>query len=245
MIFHVLGPLEAHSSTGAVVDLGTRKAGTVLGVLLLHPNAWVRTDEVLSATWQEQAVPAEAKANLKTYVSQLRRALPPFGDGNRIEARPGAYRLRARTARGFSARLGALALALAGADIRTMPRVPLDVLIVDRALTVLPAERGDSVAAFELACIVTTTVELFERVWRTAVPFSASVAAGEVTDRERELLTLLFAGRTDEAAAARLNLSVRTVRRTVSQLMDRLGARSRFQAGAKAAGRGWLLDHAG
>lgn len=151
---------------------------------------------------------------------------------------------RARTARGISARLGALALA--GADIRTMPRVPLDVLIVDRALTVLPAERGDSVAAFELAGIVTTTVELFERVWRTAVPFSASVAAaGEVTDRERELLTLLFAGCTDEAAAARLNLSVRTVRRTVSQLMDRLGARSRFQAGAKAAGRGWLLDHAG
>lgn len=94
MIFHVLGPLEAHSSTGAVVDLGTRKAGTVLGVLLLHPNAWVRTDELLSATWQEQAVPAAAKANLKTYVSQLRRALPPFGDGNRIEARPGAYRLR-------------------------------------------------------------------------------------------------------------------------------------------------------
>lgn len=151
---------------------------------------------------------------------------------------------RARTARGISARLGALALA--GADIRTMPRVLLDVLIVDRALTVLPAERGDSVAAFELAGIVTTTVELFERVWRTAVPFTASVAsAGEVTDRERELLTLLFAGCTDEAAAARLNLSVRTVRRTVSQLMDRLGARSRFQAGAKAAGRGWLLDHAG
>ncbi|SDK01612.1 DNA-binding transcriptional activator of the SARP family [Lentzea albidocapillata subsp. violacea] len=94
MIFHVLGPLEAHSSTGAVVDLGTRKAGTVLGVLLLHPNAWVRTDELISATWQEHAVPAAAKANLKTYVSQLRRTLPPFGEGNRIEARPGAYRLR-------------------------------------------------------------------------------------------------------------------------------------------------------
>lgn len=150
----------------------------------------------------------------------------------------------ARTAHGISARLGALALA--GADIRTMPKVPLDALIVDRALTVLPAERGDSVAAFDLASVVTTAVELFERVWQTAVPFAAQVAsAGEVTDRERELLTLLFAGCTDEAAAARLNLSVRTVRRTVSQLMDRLGARSRFQAGAKAACRGWLLDHAG
>lgn len=94
MIFHVLGPLETHSSAGAVVDLGTRKAGTVLGVLLLHPNRWVRTEDLVSATWQEHAAPAAAKANLKTYVSQLRRALPPFGAGNRIEARPGAYRLR-------------------------------------------------------------------------------------------------------------------------------------------------------
>jgi DNA-binding SARP family transcriptional activator len=94
MIFHVLGPLEAHSSAGAVLDLGTRKAGTVLGVLLLHPNAWVRTSELVRTTWQEQAVPASADANLKTYVSQLRRALPSFGEGNRIEARAGAYRLR-------------------------------------------------------------------------------------------------------------------------------------------------------
>lgn len=94
MIFHVLGPLEAHSSTGAVLDLGTRKAGKVLGVLLLHPNAWVRTGELVHATWPEQAAPASAEANLKTYVSQLRRALPSFDGGNRIEARPGAYRLR-------------------------------------------------------------------------------------------------------------------------------------------------------
>ncbi|WP_237048484.1 LuxR C-terminal-related transcriptional regulator [Lentzea guizhouensis] len=150
---------------------------------------------------------------------------------------------RARTAHGVAAKLGALALA--GADIRTVPKVPLDALVVDRRLTVLPAERHDSVAAFELPSVVTTTVELFERIWQDAVPFTAAVAsAGEVTLRERELLTLLFAGCTDEAAATRLNISVRTVRRTVSQLMDRLGARSRFQAGAKAADRGWLLEHA-
>ncbi|HEX7301759.1 helix-turn-helix transcriptional regulator [Lentzea sp.] len=149
---------------------------------------------------------------------------------------------RARTTPGT----GLGALASAGADIRTAPKVPLDAVVVDRALIVLPAGRRDAVAAFELASVVTTAVELFERVWQVAVPFTATAAsAGEVTDRERELLTLLFEGSTDEAAAARLNISVRTVRRTVSQLMDRLGARSRFQAGAKAADRGWLLDRAG
>ncbi|MGM1060521.1 S8 family serine peptidase [Saccharothrix sp. Mg75] len=44
---------------------------------------------------------------------------------------------------------------------------------------------------------------------------------------------------------ARLGISVRTMRRVVSDLMDRLGARSRFQAGAKAADRGRLVDRAG
>jgi DNA-binding CsgD family transcriptional regulator len=148
---------------------------------------------------------------------------------------------RARTAPGVSARLGTAAMA--GAEIRTMPKVPVDALIIDRRIAVLPTGRREAV--FDLPSVVTTTVELFERVWQSAVPFTAhATSAGEVTERERELLTLLFAGCTDEAAAARLGISVRTVRRTVSQLMDRLGARSRFQAGAKAADRGWLLEHA-
>jgi hypothetical protein len=30
----------------------------------------------------------------------------------------------------------------------------------------------------------------------------------------------------------------------MADLMHRLGARSRFQAGAKAAGRGWLMEQA-
>nr|WP_240522031.1 helix-turn-helix transcriptional regulator [Amycolatopsis vastitatis] len=63
-----------------------------------------------------------------------------------------------------------------------------------------------------------------------------------LSDRERQLLTLLTAGYTDESAAVRLGVSVRTVRRMVAGIMDRLGARSRFQAGVKAADRGWLLD---
>lgn len=146
---------------------------------------------------------------------------------------------QARSAHWISARLRELARA--GADVRTAAKVPMDALVVDRSVTLLPSASG--VAAFDLASITTTTIELFERVWSSAVPFAA-VPGQDVTARERELLTLLFAGCTDEAAAARLKVSVRTVRRTVSQLMDRLGARSRFQAGAKAADRGWLCEQA-
>jgi DNA-binding CsgD family transcriptional regulator len=111
-------------------------------------------------------------------------------------------------------------------------------------------------AVFRLPSVVATTAELFERIWLTATPLLApepheptaapagALAARALDARERELLSLLSAGSTDESAAARLGVSVRTVRRMMADLMHRLGARSRFQAGAMAAGRGWLMEHA-
>jgi len=54
------------------------------------------------------------------------------------------------------------------------------------------------------------------------------------------LLTLLASGRTDEAAARQIGVSVRHLRRRVARLMDLLGASSRFEAGAEAARRGWI-----
>ena len=50
----------------------------------------------------------------------------------------------------------------------------------------------------------------------------------------------MAAGVTDEAAANRLGVSLRTVRRRVADLMERLDASSRFEAGLKAGRRGWL-----
>ncbi|MFD0381692.1 LuxR C-terminal-related transcriptional regulator [Streptomyces stramineus] len=47
-------------------------------------------------------------------------------------------------------------------------------------------------------------------------------------------------GHTDESAAKQLHISPRTARRMMASLMDRLGARSRFEAGLKAARLGWL-----
>jgi DNA-binding CsgD family transcriptional regulator len=151
----------------------------------------------------------------------------------------------ARTAPQVAAQLGALSLA--GGTVRTVPDVPTDALVIDRRLAVMPSDRGRGIAAFQLPSVVTTTVELFERVWAGAAPLNPSALpeSTELTVRERHLLSLLFSGSTDETAAAQLDISVRTVRRTVADIMNRLGARSRFQAGAKAAERGWLLDQAG
>ncbi|WP_326549375.1 helix-turn-helix transcriptional regulator [Micromonospora sp. NBC_01813] len=156
---------------------------------------------------------------------------------------------RARSIPGLATRLGSLALA--GAEVRTLPEVPMTAIVVDDALAVLPNERHDGrlggVAVFRLPSVVGTIIELFELVWPAAVPLVASGLPDcpELTDRERELLALLSSGWTDEAAAARLGVSVRTVRRLMSAIMNRLGARSRFQAGVKAADRGWLARLAG
>ncbi|MEV4133766.1 helix-turn-helix transcriptional regulator [Dactylosporangium sp. NPDC049742] len=145
--------------------------------------------------------------------------------------------------------------ALAGAEVRTDAEVPVDAVVIDGTTTLLSADgssavRPAQVAVLRLPSVITATTELFERIWPVAVPLIPvdlpdGVDGGDgltPTARERALLALLNAGSTDESAAARLDISVRTVRRMVADLMNRLGARSRFQAGAKAVGRGWLLD---
>ncbi|GHH44150.1 AfsR/SARP family transcriptional regulator [Lentzea cavernae] len=82
-LFSVLGPVEAPG-------IRAGKPLAVLAVLLVHANAWVRAETLIAATWPEQDVPASANANLKTYVWQLRKALPQ----QRIERAAGCYRLR-------------------------------------------------------------------------------------------------------------------------------------------------------
>lgn len=59
---------------------------------------------------------------------------------------------------------------------------------------------------------------------------------------ELELMRVLIKGVTDEDAAAALGWSRRTVLRRLRSAMDKLGARSRFQAGWLLARAKWLAD---
>jgi DNA-binding CsgD family transcriptional regulator len=124
---------------------------------------------------------------------------------------------------------------LAGAEVRTLPVVPAEATVVDAALALLPDGDPAGLTLMRLPGVVTTAVALFEQLWASAAPLARPLGP-----RERELLSLLAAGCTDESAAARLGISVRTVRRMMSTIMAGLGARSRFQAGLRAAGRGLL-----
>jgi DNA-binding CsgD family transcriptional regulator len=123
-----------------------------------------------------------------------------------------------------------------GAQLRRPPGPVAEVTVIDRAVALLPSGHAAGLATFRLAAVVEAVVTQFDRWWSAAAPEpAAGVALG---DRERHLLALLAAGLTDESAAARLGVSVRTVRRMMSAIMDRLGARSRFEAGLKAARSG-------
>lgn len=133
----------------------------------------------------------------------------------------------------------------AGAEVRTAPTLPLMMIVVDRATAVVPIEPEDPRAGAVVISekgVVLALCALFEQYWAAGVPFGAGQDRDDegLAPSERELLRLLALGLTDEAAGRQLGVSLRTVRRIMSELTDRLETRSRFQTGVVAAKRGWL-----
>lgn len=61
-----------------------------------------------------------------------------------------------------------------------------------------------------------------------------------ITEREREILALVAEGMANKAIATRLDITERTVKFHVGELLGRLGATNRAQAVAIAQGRGLL-----
>ncbi|WP_131737066.1 helix-turn-helix transcriptional regulator [Actinomadura roseirufa] len=141
-------------------------------------------------------------------------------------------------------------LALLGGETRTVPSLPTLLVIVDRESALVPLDPEDGRRGALLLRgpgLVTPLAMLFEKFWQDATPWESRPAAdgNGVSPQERELLGLLASGHTDESASRVLGVSVRTARRMMSDLMDRLGAQSRFEAGVRATQRGWLTGLAG
>lgn len=57
----------------------------------------------------------------------------------------------------------------------------------------------------------------------------------DLSDRERAVLRMLAAGYTDASVARALGISTRTLRRMTTVILEKIGARSRFEAGVRAA----------
>ncbi|WP_372495136.1 LuxR C-terminal-related transcriptional regulator [Micromonospora phytophila] len=136
-------------------------------------------------------------------------------------------------------------MAQMGGQFRTVPTLPMRLVIVDRRTALVPIDPGDPRAgALEIQSpgVVASLVALFEQVWESGRPFGETPARDGhgLTTQERQLLKLLAAGHTDESAARRLAVSTRSVQRLMTALTERLGAVSRFQAGVEAARKGWV-----
>jgi DNA-binding CsgD family transcriptional regulator len=138
----------------------------------------------------------------------------------------------------------ALSMVELGEQARVLPTVPLKLLVVDgcRALLPLTASAAGGYCAVVVwhSAVTEALQKLFELAWQQATPLGQPVSDGELTEDERTLTRLLAAGMKDEAVARHLGVSLRTLRRRVSDLQERLGTASRFQLGMRAAQRGWV-----
>ncbi|MFJ4622481.1 LuxR C-terminal-related transcriptional regulator [Streptomyces sp. NPDC088812] len=136
----------------------------------------------------------------------------------------------------------------AGAEVRTVPVLALRMIVADRTLAIIPfnpAEPRQGALIVRHPGMVGLCLALFEQVWQSASELDQVVAPqpsaqGSPTPQERELLRLLALGHTDDYVGHQLGVSLRTVRRMMATLMRRMGAKSRFQAGATAVSQNWL-----
>ncbi|GAA4637702.1 response regulator transcription factor [Actinoallomurus vinaceus] len=133
-----------------------------------------------------------------------------------------------------------LAVAGMGARVRICATgLPHETIIIDRRVMIL----AGTVMAGDREFTVTTSptlisgvLSLVEATWEAATEITAYLHrdAPQVDAEGRRILQALGDGLTDEVAARRLGLSLRTYRRRVAELMRLLGSESRFQAGVHA-----------
>ncbi|MFI9236664.1 LuxR C-terminal-related transcriptional regulator [Streptomyces sp. NPDC053079] len=129
-----------------------------------------------------------------------------------------------------------------GAEYRTAHELFGRIIIFDRELAFIPDRLGTwGAVAIREPSVVAYLCEIFEQTWTHATPFSEAGQDGlERVAKEVDLtiVRLLAAGLKDESIARRLGMSLRTTRRHIADIMETLGAESRFQAGILAARAG-------
>ncbi|WP_279346434.1 helix-turn-helix transcriptional regulator [Streptomyces sp. AP-93] len=144
----------------------------------------------------------------------------------------------------------------AGAEVRVASVLPFRLIVVDRAVAYVPAGTADpgtepdpdTVTALEVRDpdLLGLFSSVFEFCWIHGATTSAAAQPSvegpneDLDGRELSLVRMLSQGMKDDAIARSLGISSRTLRRIMMDLMYKLKADSRFQAGAHAVARGWL-----
>ncbi|HCB06651.1 MAG TPA: transcriptional regulator TrmB [Nocardioides bacterium] len=204
-----------------------------------------------------QQVQQSATTELRMFVTAPFVAVPPGENAAEPAAVDRGVRIRAVLERAVLEEPGATAEAIDslrnGLDIRVADALPIKLVLADDDLALVPLtlDRAGEPGAVLLqrSGLVAALESLFEAVWHRAYPLELS-SLGALTTRDeggggptamdRRILTLLLAGLTDQAVAAQLDLSLRTVQRRLRHLQDLAGVQSRMQLGWYAARHDWV-----
>jgi len=140
-------------------------------------------------------------------------------------------------------------LVMGGTKVRVTRQQLERMLIMDSQVAMVPVDPANTRRGALIVRnpgLVAGLLDLFHRAWQDAedLPWQAEgeeqPATNKISPQDKKILELLASGCTDETSAREVGVSVRHLRRTISRLMQELGANSRFEAGVEAARRGWL-----
>ena len=138
-----------------------------------------------------------------------------------------------------------------GAEVRTLDEFFNRLIVVDRHVAIIPSSAGDKVAvAIHDSSLIDYLVDIFERSWERARPFTAHDARSErsiASDVRAMTIRLLVEGHSDPASAKRLGVSTRTYAGYIAALKEEYGVQTRFQLGyamGRALGTAEIPDDA-
>lgn len=129
-----------------------------------------------------------------------------------------------------------------GEHVRILADVPGRLAVLGEAALMREDLAGGSgrVLVLRQPALVAIARALFEELWQRALAVPGLEEEVGPSSARQLLLDRLARGVKDEQIARELGLSLRTVRRRVAEVLDELGATSRFQAGVEAVRRGWI-----
>lgn len=213
-----------------------------------HPARWEAV-EVLPDPVGAAAVLADAAANCRGEVLAVcdggGPAAGPLGATRTalaVLARGGRLRTlcRAATQGGRAQREDVRTLVAAGAEYRTLPELPDAATVIDRSTAFLVRRGPDGCTTTVLvrdADTVAYLCQTLDLLWAAGSPYpgpAGPAPARSGAGLHRAVVRMLAEGAKDEVIARRLGVSLRTCRRHIAEILDGVGAESRFQGGVLA-----------
>lgn len=137
-------------------------------------------------------------------------------------------------------------LVAAGGRVRFVGSTPHRIVVFDRRTAVVPLDNGSprlGALIITQALLVRSLHFLAVSLFRHGRPYDEVAESDQIyrpTAVDLRVLGLMNSGVTDQVAAREMGVTDRQFRRYVAQILEQLGASSRFQAGVRAYERGWL-----